>query len=83
MNNLTTLAVKSKNGQYTTLDYYLTQVEKPLNLIQHDEILEAFQVPNTDLTTYTRRNSKGEQPVTLDSFEIEQVIGKGGFSKVM
>lgn len=42
MNTLTSLAVRSRNGQYTTLDYYLTQVEKPLNLIQHDEQLEAF-----------------------------------------
>jgi serum/glucocorticoid-regulated kinase 2 len=40
-------------------------------------------VTNNIIAKYGKRNSKGELPASLNSFTIEKVIGKGGFSKVM
>lgn len=39
------VSLRSKNGQFTTLDYYLTQVDKSLSLLSQNEMLEAVEVP--------------------------------------
>ena len=54
-----------------------------MSLIENNEELEAIHVKNDIIAKYNKRTSKGELPASLDSFTIEKVIGKGGFSKVM
>jgi hypothetical protein len=80
---LSTVALRSKHGQYPTLDYYLTQVDKPLFGIDPNEQIEAVSQTHQALQIYGKRNKNGELAANLDSFTIEKVIGKGGFSKVM
>jgi serine/threonine protein kinase len=61
----------------------LTCVDKTLSLIPNNEELEAVQVPYEYFEKYGKRNSNGELAATLESFNIEKVIGRGGFSKVL
>lgn len=63
------------------MDYYLTQVEKPLNVLDQNEQLEAVQIPSSEIHRLMELRKKEES--SLDFYLIEKVIGKGGFSKVL
>jgi hypothetical protein len=49
-NNARIVSLRSKKGQHITLDFYLTQVDKYLALLQPNEELEAIEIPEECFT---------------------------------
>jgi len=46
---LTTIAIRSQDGKYLSLDYYLSQVDKPLKDLIFTEKYEAVQISNKEI----------------------------------
>jgi serine/threonine protein kinase len=57
----------------------LTQVDRPLSILDDGIELEAVQIPKRDIEKLMS-NTEDE---SLSHYLIEKVIGKGGFSKVL
>ncbi|CDW71203.1 camp-dependent protein kinase catalytic [Stylonychia lemnae] len=81
-NNLTTIAIRSQDGKFLSLDYFLSQVEKPLKDLLFTEQYEAVQIQNKEIQQLILRQRNNHMVDCLDNYIIEKVIGKGGFSKV-